>query len=103
MGYVIKEYKDGFSFDIFAKGEFIQNIIVYNLNSSYTGYANILQELNEIGKDLTSEEFKELDRFSLYLGFDKYITPSKQFEISELIYNRIYKLFKKGYYDKYIF
>lgn len=102
MSYTVKEKDGGLSFDVFSKGKFLQNIIVYNLKDRYDSYANILQELNEIGKSLTQNEFKELDRFSLYLGLDTYITPSIQFEISEVIYNKIYLLFKKGYYDKYI-
>ena len=102
MGYVVKEFKDGFSFDIIANEEFLQNVIVYNLNAKYGLYSNILQDLKEIGKDLTQIEFKELEKNSLYLGFDIYLPPSVQYEISGIIYQKIYKLFKKGFYDKYI-
>lgn len=103
MGYTVKEFKDGFSFDVFANGEFLQNVIVYNLNCSYTGYSNILQEFIRIGKGLTQKEFEKLDMYSLYLGFDNYLPPTIQYEISEIIYQKIYNLFKKGYYDNYIF
>lgn len=102
MSYSVKEFKDGFSFDIFANGGFLQNVIVYNLNAKYTLYSNILQDLKAVGKDLTQIEFNELEKNSLYLGFDNYLPPSIQYKISELIYLRIYKLFKKGFYDRYI-
>lgn len=103
MGYVVKEFKDGFSFDVFANNEFLQNVIVYNLNCKYDLYSNILQDLNEIGKHLTQTQFKELEKNSLYLGFDNYLPPAIQYEISEIIYQKIYNLFKKGFYDNYIF
>lgn len=102
MIYTVKEFKDGFSFDVFANREYLQNVIIYNLNSKYDLYSNILQDLKEIGKDLTQTKFNELEKNSLYLGFDNYLPPSVQYEISEIIYQKIYKLFKKGFYDKYI-
>jgi hypothetical protein len=102
MGYIVKEFKDGFSFDVFANDEFLQNVIVYNLNCKYDAYSNILKDLAIIGKNLTQTQFKELEKNSLYLGFDNYLPPAIQYEISEIIYQKIYNLFKKGYYDKYI-
>ena len=66
MGYEVKEFRDGFSFDIFANDEFLQNVIVYNLNCKYDLYSNILKDLTIIGKNLTQTQFKELEKNSLY-------------------------------------
>ena len=43
MSYKVKEFKDGFSFDVFANGEFLQNVIVYNLIHTFK-IMNIVSE-----------------------------------------------------------
>lgn len=98
MAYAIKEVNKN-SFDVFANDDFLQNVIVYNLNDKYDGFANILAELRELGKNITQREFKDLDKFSLKLGFDKHIEDKEYYKIHDALYQKIYTLFKKGFYD----